>query len=152
MTAENSPPITPSARSSSGLPVRKSLVSSSSLSPGKGLTRAKAIRRISKKHKAADGELAKLRIDKWHASKGVCQGCGEPMDQMDWHCHHRLLRSRGGKHTWRNLVALHPACHEWVHAHPEIATSLGFILPTGADPDQAPMWEWTLRDLVKASA
>jgi 5-methylcytosine-specific restriction endonuclease McrA len=44
--------------------------------------------------------------------------------------HHRLPRSRGGKHTLENLVLLCPAAHDYVHGHPAWARDNGFLLAT----------------------
>jgi len=48
--------------------------------------------------------------------------------------HHRKLRSRGGKHTVTNCIALCSACHSWCHRHVAEATDLGLIVSTYADP------------------
>lgn len=43
------------------------------------------------------------------------------------HMHHVVLRSRGGKHTARNLLDLCLPCHDHIHAHPIWATEHGFM-------------------------
>lgn len=69
---------------------------------------------------------------------GRCEGCGKiaPLE-----LHHRKFRSRGGKHTVDNLVALcgwgnHTGCHGLAHSAdpPE-----GWSIPSGiADPATTP--------------
>jgi 5-methylcytosine-specific restriction endonuclease McrA len=47
-------------------------------------------------------------------SQGRCEACGKPISG-DWECHHRLLRSQGGKDELSNLLALHLDCHAKAH-------------------------------------
>lgn len=58
--------------------------------------------------------------------------------------HHRQLRSRGGDDSPANLVLLTGTGttgeHGWVHAHPGAATILGYMVPTGANPAEVPIW------------
>jgi hypothetical protein len=60
-------------------------------------------------------------------ARGVCKGCGRrPRHKL--HPHHRLPRSRGGKNTKENLLALCFDCHCWVHDHPDEARIRGWTL------------------------
>lgn len=62
----------------------------------------------------------------------------------NWSYHHRLLRSRGKDDSPANLVLLLGSGttheHGWMHDHPELATLLGYMLHTGEDPAQVPIW------------
>lgn len=46
--------------------------------------------------------------------------------------HHKLRRSQGGTDDRDNTVDLCNACHEWIHAHPEEAYLLGWLLRRSA--------------------
>jgi len=70
---------------------------------------------------------------------GYCDWCGHVLTSFD--AHHRLLRSRGGKNTLDNLVAVcsYPCHHDSIHAYPAIATERGFMVPAGHDPADIPL-------------
>lgn len=53
-----------------------------------------------------------------------CQGRAE-------HCHHKLMRSAGGKHTEDNLVLTCENCHRYVHEHPNWAYEHGWLIRRG---------------------
>ena len=61
--------------------------------------------------------------------------------------HHRQLKSRGGKDTIQNLVALHHHCHNMgrdsVHNRPTEATRRGLMVNSWDDPLDIPV---TLED------
>ena len=65
-------------------------------------------------------------------SQGRCEvfdgatRCENPADHM----HHRLPRSRGGRHTASNLLHVCWADHARIHEHPEWAYSVGYLLRT----------------------
>ena len=67
-------------------------------------------------------------------AQGKCEGCGKfaPLE-----LHHRKYRSRGGKHTVENIVALHgwgnhTGCHGLAHS---ADAPKGWALPSGrCDP------------------
>jgi hypothetical protein len=73
---------------------------------------------------------------------GYCEKCGFGLTD-DFALHHRKLKSRGGKDTLDNLIALHHACHNLgnnsVHMNIKTATENGWIVPTRADPSEYPM-------------
>jgi hypothetical protein len=53
--------------------------------------------------------------------------------------HHRQKRITGGDRL-ANIVALHTACHAWVHAHPAEARESGLIVSSyAADPSEVPV-------------
>ncbi|UOQ58581.1 hypothetical protein MUN78_07085 [Leucobacter allii] len=58
--------------------------------------------------------------------------------------HHRQLRSRGGKHRPSNIVSLGGdgtvSEHGWVHAHPTLATILGYMVHSWDDPAEVPIF------------
>ena len=64
---------------------------------------------------------------------GRCERCSTRITRETGHFHHRKLPSRGG-----DGVALCPACHEWVHANPRLATVTGWMVPSWADPAKIP--------------
>lgn len=79
---------------------------------------------------------------------GRCDRCRTPVPADEWQAHHRMLRSRGGRDTLANLVALCLTCHEWVHAHPRHATLHGLMVASWEDPAALPVhlhgrtWAW----------
>jgi len=82
---------------------------------------------------------------------GRCWWCTKELkDQVARH--HRQRRQVGGDHL-SNLVLLHPNCHNLhhssVHQNPYEAISLGFIVPTWAEPIAYPIFasnKWWLLD------
>ena len=81
----------------------------------------------------------KLRTAVYERAGGLCDCCGEWMDPETFDVHHRQLRSRGGKHTIENLVALKHEHHMWVHQHPAEATERGLMVSAYADPATIPV-------------
>jgi 5-methylcytosine-specific restriction endonuclease McrA len=63
-----------------------------------------------------------IREQVWQRSKGYCEMCGISMDKQDFAIHHRKLKSRGGKDTMSNLIAVHHGCHnlrtDSIHLNP----------------------------------
>jgi hypothetical protein len=74
-------------------------------------------------------------------SGGLCEGCGlHPATEA----HHRLYRSRGGKHTLANLVHLcglgnHTGCHGLAHSG-KAGEDFGWALRSGSDPAAVGLW------------
>ena len=79
-----------------------------------------------------------LRVTLYDDRAGRCDLCTVPIGRSA-HVHHRLRRSAGGTDHLPNLALLHPACHEWVHAHPTEATACGLLIPRGTDPTRLPL-------------
>ena len=87
-----------------------------------------------------------------HRQGGRCARCGQPLtDRVERH--HRQRREVGGD-RYANLLALHPSCHAWAHAHPEEARANGWIVSAHA-PDPATVavylpgltgWAWWYLD------
>jgi hypothetical protein len=66
-------------------------------------------------------------------ANGCCELCGDHLGP-DWHAHHRQLRSRGGKDTAVNLVALCSFDHRKVHSHPAWSSEMGWMVSAYDDP------------------
>ena len=81
----------------------------------------------------------KLRDATYKRAGGRCDCCGLWIPQDAFDCHHRQLRSRGGKDVIENLVALRHQCHMWVHEHPREATESGLMVHSWADPADIPV-------------
>lgn len=88
------------------------------------------------------GDFSELREIVKSRSGGYCEKCGKPLGES-WALHHRKLRSRGGKDTLTNFVALHHQCHNLgtnsVHFNPRTAEQLGLMVPSWQDPKDAPL-------------
>lgn len=80
-----------------------------------------------------------LRGQVWRRDGGQCVLCGLPVPRDDFECHHRQLRSRGGRDFHSNLITLHHECHRDVHAFPQWALENGFMVPTWASPAEWPV-------------
>jgi RNA-directed DNA polymerase len=49
--------------------------------------------------------------------EGICPICHQEITEItEWHRHHIIWKSNGGKDTTENLVLLHPECHRQVHS------------------------------------
>lgn len=86
-------------------------------------------------------EAPRFSTDDWEAAtlsmlrrSGMrCEWCDRALgNQMERH--HRIRRRDGGDRL-SNLVALHTACHQYVHAHPDEARDRGFIVSALSDVD-----------------
>ena len=48
---------------------------------------------------------------------GICPICHQEFTEIsEWHRHHLIRRTNGGKNIVGNLVLLHPECHRQVHS------------------------------------
>ena len=48
---------------------------------------------------------------------GICPICRQEITEItEWHRHHIIRRSNGGKNTAETLVLLHPECHRQAHS------------------------------------
>ena len=85
-----------------------------------------------------DKKIAEAVLER---AKGYCEKCG--MSGDDFALHHRKLKSRGGKDSVANLMAVHHACHnlgtDSIHANPKKATQMGWMVPSWADPADFPI-------------
>ncbi len=62
-------------------------------------------------------------------SGGRCEAGTEVCTGRAGHMHHRRMRSQGGKHTTANLLDVCPACHRFIHDHPELSYQAGWLFP-----------------------
>lgn len=75
-----------------------------------------------------------------HAREGgCCARCDNPAPITEGECHHRLLRSRGGRDDAVTCVWLCSGCHGWAHRNVAVATQQGWIVPSSADPASWPV-------------
>jgi len=74
--------------------------------------------------------------------EGYCEKCGYGLPES-FALHHRKLKSRGGKDTVENLIALHHGCHngntDAVHFNIALSESTGHIVSTHAEPSNIPL-------------
>lgn len=85
-----------------------------------------------------DGPTAATRLAVLARDSYRCVVGGEPATGtagVDYHIHHRRLRSQGGGHGPENLITLCAAHHEEAHANPSAAAVLGRIVPSFANPE-----------------
>lgn len=72
-------------------------------------------------------------------AKGYCEVCGWDLTD-DYALHHRKLKSRGGKDTVSNLMAVHHKCHnlgtDSIHLNPEMATEKGYMVSAWKEPHE----------------
>lgn len=87
-------------------------------------------------------DWATLREQVLTRCAGYCELCGFGLNDT-FALHHRKLRSRGGKDTLDNLIALHHECHNLgnnaVHTNIKRATETGHIVPRHAEPFDYPL-------------
>ncbi len=57
----------------------------------------------------------------------------------DEHKHHRQYRSRGGKDTPENLIAVCHRCHDWIHRNVSDSTARGLSVSRYRDPADVPV-------------
>jgi 5-methylcytosine-specific restriction endonuclease McrA len=96
------------------------------------LRRSPPARRRQPKQKVGSAP-PELRAIVWERESYRCASCGCWL-AAGWHCHHRKLRSQGGRHELPNLLALCAACHGWAHENPADAQARGLIVPSWAIP------------------
>lgn len=65
-----------------------------------------------------------------------CERCGRDLGN-ELERHHRQRREVGGDRL-SNLIALHSACHIWIHAHPDEARAQGWIVSSNGPIGGAP--------------
>lgn len=80
-----------------------------------------------------------LRDFVWGRDKGLCVICGLPLDPDRWECHHRKLRSQGGRDEATNLISLHGSCHAHAHGNRTWARERGYIVHPNDDPATCPV-------------
>lgn len=110
------------------------------------LPRGSALRRLSVIRRAklhADPVWASVKTVVWARCGGRCEACGLHLDPRSWDGHHRKLRSRGGRHSVPNTLALCPPCHVSApySVHRDVAAAMheGHIVPAHSDPATVPV-------------
>lgn len=97
---------------------------------------------------------AALRACVFERAQGRCERCGYALP-AEWECHHRKLRSQGGRDVLSNLIALHMRCHNAgetgsVHHSPGVAYQLGYLVKSWQQPHEVPVLlhgkRWVLLD------
>lgn len=93
--------------------------------------------------RARYAEWQELREQVYARAQGRCERCGRDLEDTGLECHHRRLRSQGGRDEVENLAALCPACHhQGVHAHPERARAEGWIVRERSHPERVAVILW----------
>jgi hypothetical protein len=73
---------------------------------------------------------------------GYCEKCGGVLGES-YNLHHRKLKSRGGKDSVSNLIAVHNSCHiqhkDSIHDNPEMSERMGFMCPSWVEPQHHPL-------------
>ena len=95
------------------------------------------------------GDFAGLRAAVSIRSDGRCERCKGVLD-WGWECHHRKLRSQGGRDELSNLLALHSSCHRDAHDQPKQSYRVGLLVRSHVDPRTASLLlfgtRWVLLD------
>ena len=103
---------------------------------GEPLRRRTWIRSRSAKKTAEDAAYAEFRRERLERSPR-CEACvriagsvsgvflGHPRAATE--IHHVKLRSRGGKNTHENTLAVCSICHRWIHDNPKAASEIGLM-------------------------
>jgi 5-methylcytosine-specific restriction endonuclease McrA len=70
-------------------------------------------------------------------ANGFCEHCGRSGDLT---LHHRKLKSRGGKDSVSNLIAVLHECHLYdIHANPKRAEEMGWMIPSWGNAEEYPL-------------
>lgn len=84
-------------------------------------------------------KLHEARAIVYFRCKGFCEKCGGQLPES-WALHHRKLKSRGGKDSVSNFVALHHGCHnldtDSVHFNPADSLQKGLMVSSWEDPEK----------------
>lgn len=91
--------------------------------------RSKPIAKQSKRRRAEQDGWNEITHQRIREVSGKCQlQCSPKCTGIATHGSHRLPQGRGGKSVKPNCDPACLNCHEFVHAHPKIATVLGLML------------------------
>jgi len=80
-----------------------------------------------------------LRVAVHQREGGLCVACGVHESLEEGNCHHRQLRSRGGRDDAWNCIWLCSGCHGDIHANPAKSTETGYLCPSWEDPAKWPL-------------
>ena len=111
-------------------PMRRSM---KGLQPAAPLPRKKARPTPNRNRNAKDHYSHEIRPAVFERAGGRCERCGRGVTD-GFECHHRKLRSQGGKDDLATCCCLCTDCHEWAHGNPEAARAAGWIVRRGSDP------------------
>lgn len=73
-------------------------------------------------------ELVEARSAVRRRSRGICEVGSEVCTGEAQHFHHRKMRSAGGSHSEGNGLAVCHACHDYIHANPDLSYEHGWLL------------------------
>lgn len=78
----------------------------------------------------------------------LCELCGAGV--LHAHYHHRRAKGRGGSrrqstNSAANCLALHPRCHDYVHAYPSLSYENGWLVKGETEPWVVPVLYMTKR-------
>jgi len=115
-----------------GGPLRRN----SPLKATQGLKRTGRLNPVSKKRAR---QLAKRRqvIDELLKHRTICEASTRIANvdrnhrcfRIPWDVHEPLTRARGGSITDpANMMVVCRPCHDWIHAHPKLATQVGLLV------------------------
>jgi hypothetical protein len=94
------------------------------------------IRRVSQKKRKRMAGYAIARQEVYERSGGRCEftnggeRCRHPHEQT----HHKRRRSQGGTDDLENLIGLCSMHHDLIHANPEWAEGLGYLIRSRPEP------------------
>ena len=102
------------------------------------------------KNPVRNAQYLLLRLEVFAREGSLCSRCDkwtimQPGFSNSGHCHHRKLRSRGGKDDGFNCVWVCLDCHDHIHHNPDEATRTGFMVPSWEDPAGWPVKRTTGR-------
>jgi hypothetical protein len=103
-----------------------------------GIATVRPIVTVRKRTAEGSADWAQLRRWVHERDGGRCVRCGDGLVE-GFECHHRRLRSQGGRDELSNLIALCSDCHGWAHGHPAEAQLAGWIVVSGTGPLAMPV-------------
>jgi hypothetical protein len=120
----------------------KPLARRAELNHGSQLERKAPIRQQSAKKRATRRTWEQFRRDVYDRAQGICDRCASWIPWGEgYECHHRRLRSQGGRDEMSNLLALHKfPCHAFVHDNRAWARKNGFIVHRPDVPAKRPVY------------
>jgi hypothetical protein len=89
------------------------------------------IRRISPKQRKRLSTWAKVSAERLKQTGGQCEACYTRTATS--RCHHKRLKSQGGKDELSNAMAVCWICHDWIHKYPKTAELNGWIITRKGD-------------------
>jgi hypothetical protein len=121
----------------SGFGPRKSVLRRGALQRGAETSRKAALKSKAAAKKASAWPPG-MRGAILELAGGCCGMCGRALPGY-WECHHRRLRSQGGRDEIANALALHFACHDFAHDNRTWAWVRGYIVHRPDEPATRPV-------------